>query len=776
MANDKSSSSGGSGSSRSSKRGKRKPVTIDLKATEVESDKKQPASGDTQRNRAWGTTAKAGDPAAKPTAETPDKAAAETETDKQTAAAEDKAPAGPVSEAKPASKDAPKPGETGKTDVAGDQAPQGAKAEAPKEATASGTAAAAAPAKQPDSVKKSDARSDKPAAAPKAESETVPVTQSEAKTGDQKPAADPVAAQKTAEKSAPEKSASQPEVTEKSAVPKKSEPVKPEERASTGGNEPPPPPPSAAAPSPRRGVGMFGLLAASLVGGLVVAGALYGLFVNGSLPIATKAEMESLQKALEEAGNEVAILESRLDETQEIVAENARTFTSAVDGRIDLVEQAVDALAVSVNDTRDGLQSTFDTVMGQAAERAEAQAERGNLMADRLTGLEESTTARQRSLNAVTRDLALAGDRLDRVEALQTDLLDLRKLVETGAAGSDVALASLEESINGLRDRVNALAEASSTAVIDARLAALEASTGGVDVVARRLGTLEAEVDTIATRVAEALRSITPAEPKIDEAVARGLAGLEPRLSALSADLAGLQSRLTSLDEAATTLAEETRAARDALAEKVDGNAAALATAALAGDLEAAVARLSDLETKVDQPGALDAATLAVAASRLKDAVDSGRPFATELAAVKSLTGEATDLSALEARADAGVPQRAAIIAAYPAVARAIDQAMAPPEPQSDDAFDQVLTGLRGLVRIRSVGEGDSETDTVGALSAAVKSGDLAEIQAAWEALPEPAKAVSGDWAEQVAARLTVDSMLETVTADVVNAVSGTTN
>ncbi len=768
MANDKSSSSGGSGSSRSSKRGKRKPVTIDLKATEVDADKKQSASGDPQRNRAWGTTAKAGDPGSTPADTKADKPAAETEPVKQAGPTGEKAPTETATEAKPASGEAAKPSGAEAPKATGDQAAKESKAETPKEPIASGSTTAAASSGQPDAAKKSDAPAGKATEQVKTKSETAPATPPEAKTDGQKPAAT---------SSGAEKSASSPEKSEKSTASQDSEPVKSEEKASTGGTEPPPPPPpTVAAPPPRRGVGVFGLLAASLVGGLVVAGALYGLFVNGSLPIVTKAEMEALQNTLEESGNEVAILESRLDETQEIVAENARVFTTAVDNRIDLVEQAVDALAVSVNDTRDGLQSTFDTVMGQAAERAEAQAERGNLMADRLTGLEESTSARQRSLNAVTRDLALAGDRLDRVEALQTDLLDLRKLVETGAAGSDVALASLEESINGLRDRVNALAAASSTAVIDARLAALEASTGGVDVVARRLGTLEAEVDTIATRVAEALRSINPAEPKIDEAVARGLAGLEPRLSALSADLAGLQSRLAALDETATALAEETRSARDALAERVDGNASALATAALAGDLEAAVARLSELETKVDQPGALDAAALAVAASRLKDAVDSGRPFATELAAVKSLTGEATDFSALEARAEAGVPQKADLIAAYPAVARAIDEAMAPPEPQSDDALDQVLTGLRGLVRIRSVGESDPSSEAIAALAAAVKAGSLSEIRTAWEALPEPAKAVSGDWAEQVAARLTVDSMLAAVTADVVNAVSGTTN
>lgn len=767
MANDKSSSSGGSGSSRSSKRGKRKPVTIDLKATEVDADKMSPASGGAQRKRAWGTTAKAADPAPSPAASKADDAAPETAAaNQQSGTQEEKAPVETVAEAKSAPQGTSKPAETGSAD---ERTSKETKPEAPEEAAASGSTADAEPSKQPEPAKTSDAPADKPTEQVKAVSDDAPVKPAEPKPVEEKSAATSAAAQ-----SAVEEPASPTEPAEKPTASKKSEPAGSEDKASTGGQTPPPPPP--AAPPSRRGVGIFGLLAASLVGGLVVAGALYGLFVNGSLPIATTAQMESLQNALEEAGNEVAILESRLDETQEIVAENARVFTTAVDNRIDLVEQAVDALAVSVNDTRDGLQSTFDSVMGQAAERADAEAERGKLLADRLTGLEEGTSARQRSLNAVTRDLALAGDRLDRVEALQTDLLDLRKLVETGAAGSDVALASLEESINGLRDRVDALAKASSTAVTDARLAALEASTGGVDVVARRLGTLEAEVDTIATRVAEALRSITPAEPQIDEAVSRGLAGLEPRLSALSADLAGLQSRLTALDETATALVEETRSARDALAEKVDGNAAALAAAAQADDLEAAVARLSDLETKVDQPGALDAATLAVAASRLKDAVDAGRPFATELAAVKSLTGGATDLSALEAQADAGVPQSAELIAVYPAIARAIDEAMAPSEAQSDDAFDQVLTGLRGLVRIRSVGESDPSTDAVAALSAAVKSGDLAEIHKAWEALPDPAKAVSGDWAGQVAARLTVDSMLEAVTSDVVNAVSGTTN
>ena len=114
---------------------------------------------------------------------------------------------------------------------------------------------------------------------------------------------------------------------------------------------------------------------------------------------------------------------------------------------------------------------------------------------------------------------------------------------------TDVALSALEESLNGLKTRVDALARASSTAVIDARLAALEASTGGVDVVARRLGTLEAEVDTMANRVEQAVKSLSPETPQIDAAITTALTNIEPRFSSLAADLGSVSARLAELGE-----------------------------------------------------------------------------------------------------------------------------------------------------------------------------------------------------------------------------------
>lgn len=547
----------------------------------------------------------------------------------------------------------------------------------------------------------------------------------------------------------------------------------------------------AAAPPPaKKGVGFFGVLAASILGALLVVGALVGLSIGGLIPIGSTSEMNDLNDALSEARNEIAILETRLDETEEVAAENARSVIGAdtLDDRLILAEEALEGLVSSTQAAQGALKQNTATVESLARAR-EAQGEttaaieaRQKTMIARLNGLEEASGADIRNLNQVARNVAQSGERLDRVEALQTDLLDLRKLVETGAVGSDVALASLEDSINGLRTRVDALAKASSTAVTDARLAALEAASGGVDVVARRLGSLEAEVDTMTTRVDQAVRSISPESPQIDEAITKAFANLEPRFSSLSAELAATAGKVGQLRADAATLQERLQSGERKLAESSDGLSGKFEGLAseigktsdtLGGNLTALASRMDALEAEINKPGALDQAALAVAATRLKDAVDDGRPFATELAAVRALVGEDMDLSALQDRAKEGLAEEKTLLAAFPenAMRKALMPAAAPTEA-SDDPVDQVLTGLRSLVRIKSLEKDNPDLAALNTITNAVKASDLKAALAAWQTLPEPAKTISATWAGNVSARLSIDAIVEKVTDDVVKSLS----
>jgi len=733
MADDQSSSSGSGGSRKPAGRGKRKPVTIDLTATQVPTGTgadPEPAATPAASGRSSGTSVPASGKAT---------ASASSETGADPAAADAKSAA---DDAAPQDKPAP--------DAAAPESsqPQDPAIKAEPSQSPSGAALGS------DGYKGSD-RPEIPA-----ESATDEKPELSAKTEEEHPAETaPIPDKPVTDKPAPTKPA-------------------------------------------KRGVGLFGLLVASLAGGLIVVGVLYGLLFYNMLPIGSRAELNALNDSLNDARNEISILETRLVEAEEVTAENARSVgdAGALTERLDAAEDTLARLESADQTTGETLQAASAALEDlKRARTADAEAAssfdaRQKSLVARIDGLEQSTGAGTRNLGKVARDLAETGQRLDRVEALQSDLLDLRKLVETGSAGSDVALESLEKSLGGLRDRVDALAKASSTAVIDARLAALEASSGGIDVVARRLGTLQADVDTMNTRVDQAVKSISPEAPQIETAIARALANLEPRFSALSSDIAATSMEIAGLRQQAAEAQSQWNAGNQDLSKALADQSGTLlarlntldeTTQGLDARISGLATELTTLESKVNTPGALDQAALALSVTRLKDAVDGGRSFQVELAAVESLAGDKTDLSALRDRAASGIAEKSALIAAFPATARAMRTALEEAEkpagetPAAADPLDQVLTSLQSLVRIKSRDEADPGLPGAAALAAmtkAVNAADLKAALAAWETLPETAKAASRTWAGDVKARLAVDAVVEKVVAEIVSTVSNSTN
>lgn len=766
MASDQSSSSGRGGSGKTSRRGKRKPVTIDLTAKDVTTEA-DPKSGAVPETEA--------DPQA-------DKSAQKGAT-KQPAAA--KVDDGDVNKA-----DAEAPGPESDASIA---------AQADSSDETAGAASVDRSADLSDTSKEAaeTGAESSGSSESKGEVETVkaepgePVNEARDKSREDKNskgkasgATKPGEASDLQPESGPEpESGLEPEASlEPEAGPEPEADQKPE------ADEKPVPAAVATVKPVKTGIGMFGLIAASIFGGVVVAGALIGLLFSGFLPLATKVDLDEISGRLQDSQAEVSLLEARLDEAEEVAAENARSVTDAgaLRDRIVAAEEQVAALA-PIGERVDAVSATVAALEKDGAAQADSAStidERQKTMAARLTSLEERSGTGIRNLNEVVRDLAQTGDRLDRVEALQSDLLDLRKLVETGAAGSDVALESLEESLNGLRTRVDALAKASSTAVTDARLAALEAAGGGVDVIARRLGSLEAEVDTMTTRVDKAVRSISPEAPQIDSAINKAFANLEPRFAAIGSDLGAMVEKLAEIRADAAALRERVEIGEKQLAttdvgvtEKLDVIADDIGKAkdSLGAEIAALASKIDALEVQVNKPGALDRAALALAATRLKDAVDGGRPFAAELAAVKALAGEGVDFSVLDERAEAGMADRDALVADFANLSGPIRAAIAATKPQpeaTDDPVDQVLTGLRSLVRIKSLDKDDPDMAKLAALNEAVKANDLKAAVTAWQALPEPARAVSDTWAGDVAARLAIDDLVAKVTDDVVKSLS----
>ena len=192
--------------------------------------------------------------------------------------------------------------------------------------------------------------------------------------------------------------------------------------------------------------------------------------------------------------------------------------------------------------------------------------------------------------------------------------------------------------------------------------------------------------------------------------------------------------------------------------------------AGLAGawsELQALIARLDRLESALDTRPEPETRSLALllALGQLQDSVARGDPYASDLAALRQLTGTeaalAGPLAALEARAVSGVPTRQALRARFDATARAVVTAAIAPEGAG--WVDQTLQKLAGIVSVRRTGgdiEGDSADARIARAEARLMGGELALAVAELEGLRGAAADAAGPWLTDARARLSVNSAL----------------
>jgi uroporphyrinogen-III synthase len=214
----------------------------------------------------------------------------------------------------------------------------------------------------------------------------------------------------------------------------------------------------------------------------------------------------------------------------------------------------------------------------------------------------------------------------------------------------------------------------------------------------------------------------------------------DKEMAVLRAEIVTLHTALQTLDQTMTGQREQTKALGDALGARS------------AGDQKALVA-------------ARASAVIGVAA-RLSAALESGLPFATDLALLTPLVqGDAklADIvSALQPYAQSGVASRAALAAEFPAVAKA-----ALVDDVADDSFGERLLGkIRGLVSLRRVGddvEGDSVEAKLARAEAALNAGNLAKSVDLVKSLPSQTNKATAAWLARaeahLAAKRTVDQL-----------------
>ena len=226
----------------------------------------------------------------------------------------------------------------------------------------------------------------------------------------------------------------------------------------------------------------------------------------------------------------------------------------------------------------------------------------------------------------------------------------------------------------------------------------------------------------------------------------------EKELATLRLELATMRNTVQTIDQTIAVQRDQTKL----LAEAVD-KARGEASARNAGEQKAM--------------GAARASALIGIAARLSAAVESGLPFVTDLALLTPLAqGDAKldeSTAVLQKYAQTGVASRPALVAEFPAVAKA---ALA--DDLADDSFGERLLGkVRALVSLRRVGndvEGDGTEAKLARAEAALEAGDLAKAVALVKTLPPQTARATAGWLSRAEANLTAKQATDQISAQAV--------
>lgn len=258
--------------------------------------------------------------------------------------------------------------------------------------------------------------------------------------------------------------------------------------------------------------------------------------------------------------------------------------------------------------------------------------------------------------------------------------------------------------------------------------------------------TVQDELSTLTGRVGtlERDRSEAAAVPTTDPALADQVQGLSARLDELAAAPAGASDA-----EALTGFKAEL--------ERL-GAEIASANAQLAQTQQQVAALTSDAD---DNAGA-EAATvrLPLIFSSLESAFAAGRPFETELAALRQALPETIVPESIAGRAAGGLPRpdtvERELVAALP------DMLAGRPANADANWQDATADWFRGLIAMRPAGavEGDGPDATIARLEAAVARRDFTAAQTELRALPESMRNAAGSVAADIESLAAAETFL----------------
>jgi hypothetical protein len=266
-------------------------------------------------------------------------------------------------------------------------------------------------------------------------------------------------------------------------------------------------------------------------------------------------------------------------------------------------------------------------------------------------------------------------------------------------------------------------------AAIQQKLAAPESSQ--IAAIAQRLDALEGKVAAL-TQTNVGTAPAQPAAPASSDPRIDAMAG---RLDQLSKDLDGVRRTMPDQNSLVTLAAR----AEDALQ-----NARMLA------------------ERRRSEEATL------LSLGQLKDAIERGDPYVSELASVRRLAppDDGAEIESLNAGAATGLARPRDLEASFPSVADAIVAAAAM-HPSDGTLWGKIVDASERLVTLRRIdGKGDDAPAIVSRAEGDVKQGDLAKAAHELAALSGPAAAAAAGWLKSANATLDAERTLSALEAD----------
>lgn len=318
----------------------------------------------------------------------------------------------------------------------------------------------------------------------------------------------------------------------------------------------------------------------------------------------------------------------------------------------------------------------------------------------------------------------------------------LPPMVRDHLSGTAVATNALQQENRALGARITDM-----TAKLQANETELGAAHG-------RIAALESQASDLKARLTQSEKAVAELRTAGAESVAA------------AAEITSLKGRIAALNQQLTG-EKQARSAAETATEKAQALAAERADAAgkLAASVNEATGRITGLEQNLDAArkaamlaGKTD--TIALAARNLRDALFNAAPFATEIAALKDVAGEApavvAALGSIEPLAATGIATRNDLFARLSDTITAA--VTADRQPKNDSWIDRTVGKLTGFVTVRRVDGKGTGTDAILARAEmAARRGDLTTTVKEISALSGPgAKAVDG-WLKAAKARLAAD-------------------